>query len=64
MPRIEQLGADLGVGLAISLHAVRDELRDVLVPINRKWNIAALLDACRSYPSRRPITFEYVMLKA
>ena len=53
---------DLGVGLAISLHAVRDELRDELVPINRKWNIATLLDACRSYPSRRPITFEYVML--
>ena len=62
VPRIEQLGADLGVGLAISLHAVRDELRDELVPINRKWNIAALLDACRSYPTRRPITFEYVML--
>ena len=62
VPRIEQLGADLGVGLAISLHAVRDELRDELVPINRKWNIATLLDACRSYPSRRPITFEYVML--
>ena len=50
VPRIEQLGADLGVGLAISLHAVRDELRDELVPINRKWNIATLLDACRSYP--------------
>jgi 23S rRNA (adenine2503-C2)-methyltransferase len=63
VPRIEQLGADLGVGLAISLHAVRDELRDELVPINRKWNIAALLDACRRYPSRRPITFEYVMLQ-
>jgi 23S rRNA (adenine2503-C2)-methyltransferase len=63
VPRIEQLGGDLGVGLAISLHAVRDELRDELVPINRKWNIAALLDSCRSYPSRRPITFEYVMLQ-
>jgi 23S rRNA (adenine2503-C2)-methyltransferase len=63
VPRIGQLGADLGVGLAISLHAVRDELRDQLVPINRKWNIAALLDACRRYPSRRPITFEYVMLQ-
>ena len=63
VPRIEQLGPDLGVGLAISLHAVRDELRDELVPINRKWNIAALLDACRRYPSRRPITFEYVMLQ-
>ena len=63
VPRIERLGADLGVGLAISLHAVRDDLRDELVPINRKWNIATLLDACRNYPSRRPITFEYVMLK-
>ena len=62
VPRIEQLGQELGVGLAISLHAVRDELRDELVPLNRKWNIAALLDACRAYPSRRPITFEYVML--
>ena len=62
VPRIERLGADLGVGLAISLHAVRDELRNELVPINRKWNIATLLDACRNYPSRRPITFEYVML--
>lgn len=63
VPRIEQLGADLGVGLAISLHAVRDELRDELVPINRKWNIATLLDACRRYPARRPTTFEYVMLQ-
>jgi 23S rRNA (adenine2503-C2)-methyltransferase len=63
VPRIEQLGQDLGVGLAISLHAVRDELRDELVPINRKWDIAALLDACRRYPARRHITFEYVMLK-
>jgi 23S rRNA (adenine2503-C2)-methyltransferase len=63
VPRIEQLGRELGVGLAVSLHAVRDELRDELVPINRKWNIAALLDACRRYPARRQITFEYVMLQ-
>lgn len=63
VPRIEQLGQELGVGLAVSLHAVRDELRDILVPLNRKWNIATLLDACRRYPSRRPITFEYVMLQ-
>jgi 23S rRNA (adenine2503-C2)-methyltransferase len=64
VPRIEQLGRDLGgVGLAISLHAVRDELRDELVPINRKWPIAELLEACKRYPSRRQITFEYVMLK-
>jgi 23S rRNA (adenine2503-C2)-methyltransferase len=63
VPRILQCGRELGVGLAISLHAVRDELRDDLVPINRKWNIAQLLEACRRYPARRPITFEYVMLK-
>ena len=64
VPKIEQCGQELGVGLAISLHAVRDELRNELVPINRKWPIEVLLDACRRYPTRRPITFEYVMLKA
>lgn len=63
VPKIQACGADLGVGLAISLHAVRDELRDELVPINKKWPIADLLEACRNYPTRRPITFEYVMLK-
>jgi 23S rRNA (adenine2503-C2)-methyltransferase len=63
VPRIEQLGRDLAVGLAISLHAVRDELRDVLVPLNRKWPIKELLDACRRYHARRQITFEYVMLQ-
>ncbi len=62
VPRIEAWGRELGTGLAISLHAVRDELRDELVPINRKWPIAELLAACRRYPGRRPITFEYVML--
>ena len=63
VPKIEQCGRELGVNLAISLHAVRDDLRDVLVPINRKWNIAALLEACRAYPSGdRWVTFEYVML--
>ena len=64
VPKIEACGRELGVGLAISLHAVRDELRDQLVPINRKWNIAALLEACRAYAGRsdRAITFEYVML--
>jgi 23S rRNA (adenine2503-C2)-methyltransferase len=62
VPKIEALGRDLGVGLAVSLHAVRDELRDELVPINRKWNIAQLLDACRAYPAADRITFEYVML--
>ena len=66
VPAIERCGAELGVGLAISLHAVRDELRDALVPINRKYPITALLDACRRYPgasNARRITFEYVMLK-
>jgi 23S rRNA (adenine2503-C2)-methyltransferase len=63
VPRIGQVGEELGVRLAISLHAVRDELRDELVPLNRKWNIEALLQACRDYPvPGRPITFEYVML--
>ena len=66
VPMIERCGAELGVGLAVSLHAVRDDLRDELVPINRKYPIAALLDACRRYPgasNARRITFEYVMLK-
>jgi 23S rRNA (adenine2503-C2)-methyltransferase len=66
VPMIRRCGEELQVNLAISLHAVRDELRDVLVPINRKWPIAELLQACREYPSSsnaRRITFEYVMLK-
>ncbi len=63
VPKIEKCGRELGVNLAISLHAVRNDLRDVLVPINKKWNIAALLEACRAYPSGdRWVTFEYVML--
>lgn len=62
VPRIAEMGEALGVGLAISLHAVRDELRDELVPINRKWDLAALMAACRAYPGSRQITFEYVML--
>ncbi len=63
---IEKCGEDLGVNLAISLHAVNDELRDVLVPINKKYPIKELLEACRNYPAAnnaRRITFEYVMLK-
>jgi len=66
VPMIPRCGAELGVMLAISLHAVRDDLRDILVPINRKYPIADLLDACRAYPSlsnAKRITFEYVMLK-
>ncbi len=66
VPMIERCGEELAVNLAISLHAVRDGLRDEIVPINRKYPIAELLDACRRYPSSsnaRRITFEYVMLK-
>ena len=65
-PAIRHCGAELAVNLAISLHAVTDELRDVLVPLNKKYPIAELLDACRTYPgasNARRITFEYVMLK-
>ena len=66
VPQIARLGAEGNAMLAISLHAVRDDLRDELVPLNRKYPIAALLDACRTYPgvsNARRITFEYVMLK-
>jgi 23S rRNA (adenine2503-C2)-methyltransferase len=66
VPNIGRCGAEIGVMLAISLHAVRDELRDRLVPLNRKYPLAALLEACRNYPglsNARRITFEYVMLK-
>jgi len=66
VPMIRRCGAELGVNLAISLHAVTDELRDTLVPINRKHPIRELLAACREYPgskNSRRITFEYVMLK-
>ena len=66
VPMIRRCGAELAVNLAISLHAVRDDLRDRLVPLNRKYPIAELLDACRNYPgasNARRITFEYVMLK-
>ncbi len=66
VPEIARLGADTGTMLAISLHATNDPLRDVLVPINKKYNIAELLQACRDYPgvsNARRITFEYVMLK-
>lgn len=65
VPQIEQCGQELGVNLAVSLHAVTDELRDELVPLNRKYPISELLKACRKYPSAsnaRRITFEYVML--
>ncbi|HEV2160830.1 MAG TPA: 23S rRNA (adenine(2503)-C(2))-methyltransferase RlmN [Stellaceae bacterium] len=66
VPMIARVGSELAVNLAISLHAVTDELRDVLVPLNKKYPIAELIGACRAYPSAsnsRRITFEYVMLK-
>jgi 23S rRNA (adenine2503-C2)-methyltransferase len=66
VPNIIRTGEEIGVMLAISLHAVRDELRNELVPLNRKYPIAELLQACRDYPAAsnaRRITFEYVMLK-
>ena len=66
VPEIPRWGAEAGTMLAISLHAVRDELRDTLVPINKKYPLAELLQACRDYPglsNARRITFEYVMLK-
>jgi 23S rRNA (adenine2503-C2)-methyltransferase len=65
-PNIVRAGEEIGSMLAISLHAVRDELRNELVPLNRKYPIADLLQACRDYPgvsNARRITFEYVMLK-
>lgn len=66
VPNIARTGEEIGVMLAISLHAVRDELRNELVPLNRKYPIKELLQACRDYPgasNARRITFEYVMLK-
>jgi 23S rRNA (adenine2503-C2)-methyltransferase len=66
VPNIARAGAEIGCMLAVSLHAVRDDLRSELVPLNRKYPIKDLLEACRSYPglsNARRITFEYVMLK-
>ena len=66
VPMIAKVGEALDVNLAVSLHAVSDEVRDTLVPINKKWPIAELLAACIAYPgarNSRRITFEYAMLK-
>ena len=66
VPNIPRAGAEIGVMLAVSLHAVTDELRNELVPLNRKYPLRELLDACRRYPgisNARRVTFEYVMLK-
>ena len=66
VPMMDRAGDELAVNLAVSLHAVRDDLRDELVPLNRKYPIKELMAACRRYPAAsnaRRITFEYVMLK-
>jgi 23S rRNA (adenine2503-C2)-methyltransferase len=65
VPAIEELGKTVDVSLAISLNASNDEQRSQIMPVNKKWNIAALMEACRGYPlgPHRRITFEYVMLK-
>jgi 23S rRNA (adenine2503-C2)-methyltransferase len=66
VPNIARAGNEIGSMLAVSLHAVTDELRNELVPLNRKYPLCELLDACRNYPglsNARRITFEYVMLK-
>jgi 23S rRNA (adenine2503-C2)-methyltransferase len=66
VPNIVRAGEEIGAMLAVSLHAVTDELRNELVPLNRKYPLRDLLEACRNYPglsNARRITFEYVMLK-
>ncbi|MCY4290601.1 MAG: 23S rRNA (adenine(2503)-C(2))-methyltransferase RlmN [Roseovarius sp.] len=66
VPEISRTASEIGCMLAVSFHATTDELRDKLVPINRKWNIDALLNALRQYPkasNSERITFEYVMLR-
>jgi 23S rRNA (adenine2503-C2)-methyltransferase len=66
VPMMARAGAEIGVNLAVSLHAVTKEVRDEIVPINRKYGIDELLQACADYPgasNARRITFEYVMLK-
>jgi 23S rRNA (adenine2503-C2)-methyltransferase len=66
VPMIKRAGEEIGSSLAISLHAARDDVRDVIVPLNKKYPLKELLQACRDYPgvsNARRITFEYVMLK-
>jgi 23S rRNA (adenine2503-C2)-methyltransferase len=66
VPMMARAGEEIGVNLAVSLHAVTKEVRDEIVPLNRKYGIEALLEACAAYPganNARRITFEYVMLK-
>src|SRR3546814_970548 len=66
VPEMARCGRELDVNLAVSLHATTDEVRDRIMPLNKKYPLAMLLDACRSYPgthNARRTTFEYVMLK-
>ena len=66
VPEIARAATEIGCMLAVSFHATTDDVRDLLVPINKKWNLATLLDALRAYPNAsnsERITFEYVMLK-
>ena len=66
VPMMARAGEEIGVNLAVSLHAVTKEVRDEIVPLNRKYGIEQLLEACAAYPganNARRITFEYVMLK-
>jgi 23S rRNA (adenine2503-C2)-methyltransferase len=66
IPMMERCGEEIGVNLAVSLHGVRKEVRDELVPLNKKYGIEDLLQACADYPgasNARRITFEYVMIK-
>jgi 23S rRNA (adenine2503-C2)-methyltransferase len=66
VPMMERAGEEIGVNLAVSLHAVTKQVRDEIVPLNRKYGIEQLLEACAAYPganNARRITFEYVMLK-
>jgi len=66
VPMMDRCGEELGVNLAVSLHAVTDAIRDEIVPLNRKYPLAELMAACRRYPgasNARRITFEYVMLR-
>lgn len=66
VPLMQRCGDELGVNLAVSLHAARNDIRDILVPINKKYPIEQLIEACHNYPgvnNSRRITFEYVMLK-
>lgn len=66
VPMMERAGEEIGVNLAVSLHAVTNEVRNEVVPLNKKYPLEELLEACRAYPgahNARRITFEYTMLK-